>query len=92
MCLYGEIMWVTVWPFAPGTQALAARRYGRLQAANDGDESVRMLLYRETGKILDNSVVVSLLGGLAAMLMAVFSDQVLNLLLDDQQLIPLAES
>jgi putative MATE family efflux protein len=90
--LYGEIMWVTVWPFAPGTQALAARRYGRLQAANDGDESVRMLLYRETGKILDNSVVVSLLGGLAAMLMAVFSDQVLNLLLDDQQLIPLAES
>ena len=90
--LYGEIMWVTVWPFAPGTQALAARRYGQLQAAKNADESTRNVFYRRTGKILDNSLVVSFSVGLAAMLMAVFSEQVLKLLLDDQQLIPLAES
>ena len=89
--LYGEIMWVTVWPFAPGTQALAARRYGQLQAAKDADESTKNLLYRKTGKILDNSLVVSFSAGLAAMLMAVFSEQILKLLIDDQQLIPLAE-
>jgi len=90
--LYGEIMWVTVWPFAPGTQALAARRYGRLQAAGKADESINNLLYRNTGNILDNSLVISLSVGIATMLTAVFSEQVLNLLLDDQQLIPLAES
>jgi putative MATE family efflux protein len=90
--LYGEIMWVTVWPFAPGTQALAARRYGRLQASTGADESTMNILYRKTGNILDNSLVVSFSVGLAAMLMAVFSQRILNLLLDDQQLIPLAES
>ncbi len=90
--LYGEIMWVTVWPFAPGTQSLAARRYGQLQAAKDAGIPTINILYRKTGKILDNSLVVSFSVGLAAMLMAVFSEQVLNLLLDDQQLIPLAES
>jgi MATE family multidrug resistance protein len=90
--LYGEIMWVIVWPFAPGTQALAARRYGQLQAAAGADDSTKILLYRRTGKILDNSLVVSFTAGLAAMLLAVFSEPILKLLLDDQQLIPLAES
>jgi putative MATE family efflux protein len=90
--LYGEIMWVIVWPFAPGTQALAARRYGQLQAAMSADESTKNLLFRNTGKILDNSLVVSFSAGLAAMLMAVFSEQILKLLLDGQQLISLAES
>jgi len=90
--LYGEIMWVIVWPFAPGTQALAARRYGQLQDAVGADDSTKNILYRRTGKILDNSLVVSFTAGLAAMVMAVFSEQILELLLDDQQLIPLAES
>jgi putative MATE family efflux protein len=90
--LYGEIMWVIVWPFAPGTQALAARRYGRLQAAAEADDSTRISLSFRTGKILDNSLVVSFVAGLAAMLLAVFSGPVLELLLDDQQLISLAES
>jgi Na+-driven multidrug efflux pump len=44
--LYGEIMWVTVWPLAPGTQALAARRYGQLQAAKDAGEPTINILYR----------------------------------------------
>jgi putative MATE family efflux protein len=90
--LYGEIMWVIVWPFAPGTQALAARRYGQLQATASAKDSTKNLLFQKTGNILDNSLVVSFSAGLAAMLMAVFSEQILELLLDDQQLIPLAES
>jgi len=90
--LYGEIMWVTVWPFAPGTQALAARRYGRLQATGNADESTRKLLNRNTGIILDNSLIISFSVGVATMLTAVFSERILNLLLDDRQLIPLAES
>ena len=90
--LFAEILWVIVWPFAPGTQALAARRFGRLQDQMDADESTAKGLYRETGEILDNSLVISFAAGIVAMLMATLSDQILNLLLDDQQLIRLAES
>jgi putative MATE family efflux protein len=90
--LFAEILWVIVWPFAPGTQALAARRFGQLQAAVDVDESTKNGLHRKTGEILDNSLVVSFFAGIAAMLMAVFSKQILELLLDDQQLITLADS
>ena len=27
--MFGELLWVIVWPMAPGTQTIAARRYGR---------------------------------------------------------------
>jgi putative MATE family efflux protein len=90
--LFAEILWVIVWPFAPGTQALAARRFGQLQAAINADEGTINTHYRRTGEILGNSLVVSFSVGVVAMCMAVFSMQILELLLDNQQLIPLAES
>ncbi len=90
--LFAEIMWVIVWPFAPGTQALAARRYGRQKAAKTAASTLYIRLQRHTGEILDNSMVVSFAVGIAAMLIAAFSQDILHWLLDDAQLVSLADS
>ena len=90
--IFAEILWVIVWPFAPGTQALAARRFGRLQAAENVDAETKKSLYRKTGQILDNSLVISFSVGIITVLLASSSKQILELLLDNRQLIPLADS
>jgi len=90
--LFAEIMWVIVWPFAPGTQALTARRYGRQKADKFPDNENYVRLRRHTGEILDNAMVVSFSVGIAAMIIAAFSLDILNLLLDDPQLVFLSHS
>ncbi|OQY08347.1 MAG: hypothetical protein B6I22_00985 [Desulfobacteraceae bacterium 4572_123] len=90
--LFAEIMWVIVWPFAPGTQSLAARRYGQQEAAVSADGSNYQALRQKTGEILDNSMVVSFSIGIVAMFIAAFAEEILKLLLDDSELIRLAVS
>ncbi len=46
--LFAEIMWVIVWPFAPGTQSLAARRYGQQEADISADGSSYQMLQQKT--------------------------------------------
>jgi putative MATE family efflux protein len=84
--LFAEIMWVLVWPFAPGTQALSARRYGRQEADAAIDAVTYSRLQRATGDILDNALVVSFVVGIAVIAAASFSLSVLRLLLSDPQL------
>jgi len=90
--LFAEIMWVLVWPFAPGTQSLAARRYGRQEAGRAAGHAAYAQLRRTTGEILDNALVVSFAVGLAVIIAASFSGNILGLLLDDPQLVSLADS
>lgn len=90
--LFAEIMWVIVWAFAPGTQALAARRYGRQEAEKGGDGVNYFKLQQQTGEILDNSIVVSFIMGVTAILAGFYSEGILKLLLDDLELIQLADS
>ncbi len=90
--LFAEIMWVIVWPFAPGTQSLAARRYGQQEADISADGSSYQMLQQKTGEILDNSMVVSFSIGIGAMFIAAFAEEILRLLLDDSELIRLAAS
>jgi len=90
--LFAEIMWVLVWPFAPGTQALAARRYGRQKADTAIDAAVFSRLQRATGDVLDNAMVVSFIVGVAVIVAASFSLHVLRLLLCDLQLAALANA
>lgn len=90
--LFAEVLWVIVWPFAPGTQALAARRFGRLEAINDQDSSRYRELKQKTGEVLDNSLIVSFAVGAVTIFFASFSREILNNLLDNSDLILLADA
>jgi putative MATE family efflux protein len=90
--LFAEILWVIVWPFAPGTQALAARRFGRQQEQKNTDSPEYQKLQLETGEILDNALIVSFAVGLAAVVFAFFAEDIFELFLPDRTLIPRAAS
>jgi len=88
--MFGELLWVIVWPMAPGTQTIAARRFGRLKKNHGHDDDVLKDLSQKTGDVLDNAIVVAVAVGLAAIIIAFFSKGILTLLLDSDALIPLA--
>jgi len=90
--MFGELLWVIVWPMAPGTQSIASRRFGRQKKnADQGDEALNHFS-QKTGYVLDNAIVVAVAVGIAAILLGLFSKNILNLLLDDDTLIPLAHT
>lgn len=88
--MFGELLWVIVWPMAPGTQTIAARRFGRQKKNADQSDTAINDLSQKTGDVLDNAIIVSVVVGIAAIVIALFSKNILNLLLDDDALIPLA--
>ena len=88
--MFGELLWVIVWPMAPGTQTIASRRFGHLKKDHGHDDDVLKDLSQKTGDVLDNALVVAVAVGLAAIIIALFSKGILNMLLDDDALIPLA--
>ena len=88
--MFGELLWVIVWPMAPGTQTIAARRYGRQKKEAGLDATALEGLQRKTGEVLDNAIVVSLVVGGLAIVVAFFAEQLLDLLLEDKALIPMA--
>lgn len=90
--LFAEVLWVIVWPFAPGTQALAARRYGKLEAMKDPNSSNYRALQKKTGEVLDNSLIVSFAVGGVTIFLAGYSGEILSILLDNSSLIPLADA
>ena len=90
--MFAELLWVIVWPFAPGTQALAARRFGRQKAALDNRPAAYPTLQHETGLVLDNALVVAFAAGVVAIGIASFSHQILALLIDNKELIRKADS
>ncbi len=90
--LFGEILWVIVWPLAPGTQTIASRRFGLQEALGGKDEKTRLEQFQKTGEVLDSAVVVSIGAGFIAIMIALFSEPILRLLLEDDHLIHLAQS
>ncbi len=90
--LFGELLWVIVWPIAPGTQALVSRRYGRQHKDAGQDVAALNGLRQKTGEVLDNAIIVAIAMGGVAIGVALFSNSILNLLLDDKALIPLAHA
>lgn len=90
--LFAEVLWVIVWPFAPGTQALAARRFGKLEAIKDQDSSRYGELQQRIGEVLDNSIIVAFAVGAVTVFFAGYSKEILSLLLDKSDLIPLADA
>ena len=90
--LFAEVLWVIVWPFAPGTQTLAARRFGRLEAIKDQDSSSYRELQQKTGEILENSIIISFAVGAVTIYLASFSREILGILLGQSDLIPLADA
>jgi putative MATE family efflux protein len=90
--LFAEVLWVIIWPFAPGTQALAARRFGRLEAIKDQDTSSFRAHQQKIGEVLDNSLILSFTVGSVTIFFASYSREILSLLLDNRDLILLADA
>jgi putative MATE family efflux protein len=90
--MFGELLWVIVWPMAPGTQTIASRRFGHQKQNSDQDINAHNDLAKKTGQVLDNAVIVAVATGLVAIGIAFFSEPILTLLLDDDALIPLAQA
>ena len=84
--LFAEVLWVIIWPFAPGTQALASRRFGRLEALKSQDTSHYPVLQQNIGEVLDNSMILSFSVGLVTIFLASYSTEILGVLLDDSEL------
>ncbi len=90
--LFGELLWVIVWPIAPGTQTLVSRRYGRQHKDADQDIAALNGLRQKTGEVLDNAIIVAVAVGGVAIGVALFSNTILNLLLNDKSLILMANA
>ena len=90
--LFAEVLFVIVWPFAPGTQALTARRFGQQTAVKGNDMAAYQRLQQKTGEILDNSILVAFTVGICTIALAGYSQEILKLLLSDSELIPLANA
>ena len=83
--MFAELLWVIVWPFAPGTQALAARRFGRQKAALDNRPEAYPTLQHETGLVLDNALIVAF--GVSATALPVCSIAILLMLIQKSKMI-----
>ena len=90
--MMGELLWVIVWPLAPGTQTLASRRFGRQEAALLVEPDSLDHLRQRTGEVLENAVVVSMAIGTAAVCLGFLSRPALSFLLDEVILVELADS
>ena len=90
--LFAEVLWVIVWPFGPGTQALASRRFGKLEAVKDRDISDYTVHQQRIGEVLDNALIISFAVGTVTIFFASYSREILGLLLDDSDLISLAHA
>jgi putative MATE family efflux protein len=88
--MFGELLWVIVWPMAPGTQTIAARRYGRQKKESDLGTAAPGDLQMKTGEVLDNAILLSIAIGGLTIGVALFANGLLDLLLDDKALIPMA--
>lgn len=88
--LFAEILWVIVWPFAPGTQAITSRRFGRQQEQKNTGSPEYQALQFKTGEILDNSLVIAFGVGLVVVGFAFFAERIFELFIPDRALIPLA--
>ena len=88
--MFGELLWVIVWPMAPGTQTIASRRFGRQRKNNGHNDRDLKDLSQKTGDVLDNAIIVAVAVGLAAIIVALFAKSILSMLLNEDALIPLA--
>jgi putative MATE family efflux protein len=89
--LFAEVLFVIIWPFAPGTQALAARRFGKLEAIKETDPAAAPVLQQKIGQVLDNALIIALAVSAVTIFLAGYSREILSLLLDDGGLIALAD-
>lgn len=90
--IVAEILWIIIWPLAPATQTIASQRYGRAAAVTDKNSSEYKNRLKSTGDTFNNSLVMALFAGVAAVMAAMLCRPFLSLFLDDTSLIPLIES
>ncbi|MCF6335843.1 MAG: MATE family efflux transporter, partial [Spirochaetales bacterium] len=86
--LYAGILFTFVWPVLLGTQAIASRRFGKEQNNNIPGEKLR--LAEETGKSLDNGIIVGIIMGVFGLVFSFSAKPVLTVLIKDPELLPLS--
>jgi MATE family multidrug resistance protein len=90
--IFAEILWVIVYPFAPGTQAITSRRFGRQALVPVRGRRNVDNLSKSTATVLPNAIAVSIMAGFFAVVLATFSREILLLILEDRHLALLADS
>jgi multidrug resistance protein, MATE family len=88
--IFGEVLWVMVWPLAPATQAIASRRFGVQEAFSGSGTGERSVLSKNIGQVLDHAILVALFAGIFAMLAVVPGKIALGYLMKGTDLLPLA--
>ena len=86
--LFTGILFTFVWPVLIGTQAISSRRFGK-QHSKEG-EGQHLQLAAETGKSLDNGIVVGIFMGFIGIVFSFFARPILNILIKDPELLPLS--
>jgi putative MATE family efflux protein len=88
--MVAEILWIIVWPLAPATQALAARRFGSAQKIKNKQEyKIEM---KALGGILNNALVFGLAAGGCAVILAATCKTILGFMVDDPELVSLVDT
>jgi MATE family multidrug resistance protein len=85
--LFTGIIYTFVWPISVGVQAISSRRFGIQQDSKDKPE----LAYK-TGEVMDNGIIVGLLAGLLGVIVSFSSSIILSVLIETDELLPLAQS
>jgi putative MATE family efflux protein len=89
--LIAEILWNFCWTISPGTQSIAARRYGKAQAAQKNSPEYYDAIER-TGVVIDHVLIFSILTGIVSFFLASFSRFFLEFIIEDPEIINLAVS
>lgn len=87
--LVAEILWNFCWTISPGTQSIAARRYGRVQAAKLNSPEYKRAV-KNTAQVMDHALIFSFITGIASFLLASFSRSFLQLVIDDPEIVTIA--
>ena len=86
--LFTGILFTFVWPVLIGTQAIASRRFGKQQASHVPAEQLQFV--SDTGRSLDNGIVVGIFMGFLGIAFSFFARPILNVLIKDPELLPLS--
>ncbi|MBU2511291.1 MATE family efflux transporter [bacterium] len=88
--VYSEILWLTIWGIAPGTQSVVSRLFGQLRSCKTRKD--RLAAYFNIGSTLDNAILVSLIIFSFSFLIASLAEPILGMVLVDKELMRLSYS
>ncbi len=88
--LYCHVLITFIWPLTNGVQAITARRYGSTKYKESGTDKHNGTAALFTGEVLSSGLVTGVAAGLIAFIVSFASSPILDFLIDEKSLLPLA--